>query len=227
MRRPALVLFALASLVVFGLQTVAAAQADDLAALWQETTDAFNAGEFTVEAYAAEGAIGEGIPCSALGTQTCAFAEGFAALVAAGTFDGATFTNLSVTAAGDVVSGQRELRSDLTRRLGFERVVQNYEVEYREGLIVRLTVTPDLSDAETAAFLAALDASRAEAAPDGLPNTGGGALADETSSNIGVAMGLASALAAVVVLAGGGARLASKRRRSSLTEPDETARTRP
>ena len=70
MRWLALTLFALTSLVSFGLQTVAA-QADDLAALWQETTDAFNAGEFTVEAYAVEGAIGEGIPCSALGTQTC------------------------------------------------------------------------------------------------------------------------------------------------------------
>ena len=136
-------------------------------------------------------------------------AEGSAAAAAAGILDGATFTNLSVTVSGAVVSGQREFRNDLTRQLGIERVLQNYEVEYRDGLWVRVTVTPSLGDAETGVFLAAL---AAQAAPDGLPNAGSGGLANETGSNTGLAMGLASALAAVVVLAGGSARLARKRR---------------
>jgi LPXTG-motif cell wall-anchored protein len=83
-------------------------------------------------------------------------------------------TVLTAQATGTTVTARAELRSDRFRALGAGRVLSNFTVEVRDGKIARWTSTLDGSDAQTAAYQAAL---RAQAGPPGstpaqLPRTG-------------------------------------------------------
>ena len=97
---------------------------------------------------------------------------------------------LSAQAAGNSVTARAELRSDTFRARGAERVISNFTVELRDGKVARWVSTLDASDAQTAAYQAALRAQATQAAPAQLPRTG--------------ALGGAPALAAAGVLIGAG-----------------------
>jgi LPXTG-motif cell wall-anchored protein len=83
-------------------------------------------------------------------------------------------TVLAAQAAGNTVTARAELRNDRFRSLGAERVITLFTVELRDGKIVRWTSTLDGSDAQTAAYQAALraQASPTPTAPAQLPRTG-------------------------------------------------------
>jgi hypothetical protein len=83
-------------------------------------------------------------------------------------------TVLAAQASGTTVTARAELRSDAFRARGAERVISNFVVELRDGKIVRWSSTLDASDAQTAAYQAALRAaaSQTSPAPAQLPRTG-------------------------------------------------------
>jgi len=84
-------------------------------------------------------------------------------------------TVLSAQATGTTVTARAELRSDAFRARGAERVISNFTVQLRDGKIARWASTLDASDAQTAAYQAALRAQAPQAppAPAQLPRTGG------------------------------------------------------
>ena len=89
-------------------------------------------------------------------------------------------TVLTAQASGSTVTARAELRSDRFRALGAERVISNFTVEVREGKIVLWSSTLDASDAQTAAYQAALRARAGQpgSTPAQLPRTGAAAVPD-------------------------------------------------
>jgi len=74
--------------------------------------------------------------------------------------------------SGTTVRLRQEVRGDIYRAAGIERIVTNSTVEVRDGKIASTTDVPDASDAQTAQFLAYQRAQQsASPAP---PRTGGG-----------------------------------------------------
>jgi len=74
--------------------------------------------------------------------------------------------------SGTTVRLRQEVRGDIYRAAGIERIVINSTVEVRDGKIASTTDVPDASDAQTAQFLA-YQRARQSASP-APPRTGGG-----------------------------------------------------
>jgi ketosteroid isomerase-like protein len=87
-------------------------------------------------------------------------------------------TVLTAQAAGDMVTASAELRSDVFRAGGAERVISNFRLEVRQGKLVLWSSTLDTTDPRTAAFVAARQAAIGQPAaapaqvPRALPRTG-------------------------------------------------------
>ena len=97
--------------------------------------------------------------------------------------DRVQITPASVQVSGDTIALRLEYRADSVRAAGAERIIILGTVELRGGQISRGVFQPDPTDAQTAAFLAALAASQPAPAPAptprALPATGDGTCADE------------------------------------------------
>ena len=77
--------------------------------------------------------------------------------------------------SGTTVVVRIEVRSDLIRRAGVERVVNTVTLEVRGNQLASHVAVPDANDAQTAQFLAFLQNQQGTGAPPpGMPNTGGG-----------------------------------------------------
>jgi len=74
--------------------------------------------------------------------------------------------------SGTTVRLRQEVRADIYRAAGVERIVTNSTVEVRDGKIASIIDIPDASDAQTAQFLAYQRAR--QSAPTAPPRTGGG-----------------------------------------------------
>jgi hypothetical protein len=75
--------------------------------------------------------------------------------------------------AGSRVTARTEASDDRSRSAGVDRFVQNLTVEVRDGKIASWVNTPDLSDPQTARFVASQRA-QAQPPPTQLPRTGEG-----------------------------------------------------
>ncbi len=74
--------------------------------------------------------------------------------------------------SGTTVRIRTEVRADIYRAAGVERIVNNATVEVRDGKIASYVEFPDASDAQTAQFLAYVQARQGP--PPAPPRTGGG-----------------------------------------------------
>ncbi len=73
---------------------------------------------------------------------------------------------------GTTVHARIEVRSDRIRAAGVERIVNNLTVEVRDGKLASYIAVPEMSDAQTAQFLAYVRARQGP--PTAPPRTGGG-----------------------------------------------------
>ena len=128
----------------------ALAQTDPVG-VFRQAIDARNRGDLagTMAEFADDAVRQDGTcPTGCVGAEAIAqsveqnFAEHFQATV------------LDARADGDLVTALTELRSDVFRARGAERVISSYTVELRGGKIVRWASSLDTSDPQTAAFLA-------------------------------------------------------------------------
>jgi hypothetical protein len=165
----------------------------------------------------AEGSLGEGNACLAFGSTSCDLVEGWVALVAAvGDIGAVTFTVVESTTDGTTISGVFESRFDLMDQLAGEptRNRQLFEADVVDGLITRLGWVSDLDDPITARNEALFfEFSQSLTAPDELPNTGTGGLADQGSAAGPIQALLLAGIAAAAVAFGG---VAVHRRRRHL-----------
>ncbi len=151
-------LVALLPVVLLALPSVAAAQVDPVA-VFRQAVDTRNRGDlagflalFTPDAVRQDGSCPTGCSGEVLRRSfEQNIAEHFEATV------------LSAQAAENTVTARAELRSDVFRARGAERVVSNFTVQLRDGKIARWVSTPDTSDPQTAAYQAALQAQAAQA----------------------------------------------------------------
>jgi hypothetical protein len=105
--------------------------------------------------------------------------------------------------SGTTVVVRIEVRSDLIRRAGVERIVNTVTLEVRGNQLASHVAVPDASDAQTAQFLAWLQSQQGAGAPPGMPNTGGGGQAANAAGGLWalvpalalVGLGIASGLA--------------------------------
>ncbi len=109
--------------------------------------------------------------------------------------------------SGTTVVVRIEVRSDLIRRAGVERVVNTVTLEVRGAQLASHVAVPDASDAQTAQYLAWLQSQQGAGAPPGMPNTGGGGQAADAAGGLRTLLP-ALALAALGIAGG----LASRRR---------------
>ena len=87
--------------------------------------------------------------------------------------------------SGTTVVVRIEVRSDLIRRAGVERVVNTVTLEVRGAQLASYVGVPDASDAQTAQFLAWLQSQPGTGAPPpGMPNTGGGGQAADAAGGL-------------------------------------------
>jgi hypothetical protein len=83
-------------------------------------------------------------------------------------------TILSSTVSGNTVTARLEVRFNRLSALGVERIVADATVEVSGGKLVSGVVVPDVSDAQTAQFLAAIAPAPPATGNAGLAATGGG-----------------------------------------------------
>ncbi len=74
--------------------------------------------------------------------------------------------------SGTTMHARIEVRSDRIRAAGVERIVNNLTVEVRDGKLASYNAVPEMSDAQTAQFLAYVRAQQGP--PTAPPRTGGG-----------------------------------------------------
>jgi hypothetical protein len=167
---------ALAALTFAALPPVAPAQGDP-AAVFRQVIDARNRADLDgVMALFAPDAVRQDGSCQPSCSGTDAIRRSFEDNIA----EHFQATVLTAQAAGSTLTARAELRSDRFRALGAERVISSFTVEVREAKIVRWSSTLDASDAQTAAYQAALRARAGQpgSAPAQLPRTGAAAVAD-------------------------------------------------
>ncbi len=149
---------------------------------------------------------------------------------------GLNVTNVSVEVSGNIVTAIQEVRNPQVEAFGIDRIIRIATFEIRDGKIVFLTRMGDTSDPDTVRFQEAQRAAggggpgepppaapdaEAEAepepevisAPDALPDTGSGGLANGNGGSGWAALSLAGGLALFVVLSSVTARIAIRRRR--------------
>ena len=155
---------ALALAIVLGGSS-AAAQTSAPALVYEQLLSLRNAGaggDATAEeqllALFAPDAVGQGDVCIALGPQQreCDWGESNTALFSSDQYEGLRHTILTSRTSGSVVSGKQELTNAVIQEMGFERIIENYELELREGKIVRWSMNVDPTDPETLSFLQAI-----------------------------------------------------------------------
>ena len=88
-------------------------------------------------------------------------------------------TIVSSHVEGTAVTGRFHTTLAPLAALGLERIVTLYTVVVREGRIVLYMVLPDVTDPQTARFVAA---QQAQPLPRALPNTGDGSCEDDPSA---------------------------------------------
>ncbi len=142
--------------------------------------------------------------------------------------NGNNITIVSIEVSGSSVTTTQEIRNPRIEALGVERIIRIATFEVRDGKIVSLAQAPDLSDPQTAQVQGAgppgepppavPDAEpepepEVISAPDALPDTGSGGLANGNGGSCWAALSLAGGLALFVVLSSVTARSAIRRRR--------------
>ena len=199
-------------------------------AVYESQLALFNAGDFEAGlAVFAPDAVGGG-PQVCGPAPTCDPRPAIENAIAGGAWEGATFVIVegSTTIEGNRLTAKvQNFFPALLGPIGYERTQIDVTVEVNDaGLISLWSVTPDTSDPETVAILAAFAAGSAApepvvsepepeaiSAPDGLPSAGGGGLVADKDPSTWFAIGLASGLAGLVVLGSVSARVAVRRRR--------------
>ena len=87
--------------------------------------------------------------------------------------------------SGTTVVVRYELRDELTRRAGVERMVATATIEVRGNQLASHVGVPDASDPQTAQYLAFLRSQQGTGAPPpGMPNTGGGGQAANAAGGV-------------------------------------------
>src|SRR5215213_1478127 len=170
MLRRLLCAWALAALAFASLPLAAPAQTDPVA-VFRRVIDARNRADLAgVMALLAPDAVRRDGSCQPSCSGTDALRRSFEDNIA----EHFQATVLTAQAAGRTVTARAELRSDRFRDLGAERVISSFAVEVREGKIILWSSTLDASDAQTAAYQAALRtrASQPGSTPAQLPRTG-------------------------------------------------------
>lgn len=163
---------AILALVVAARPPVVVAQVDPVT-VFRQALDARNRGDLDgVMAVIADDAERQDGTCPA----SCVGAEAIRRSFEQNIAERHQATVLAAQAVGNTVTARSELRNDRFRALGAERVITIFTVELRGGQIVRWTSILDLSDAQTAAYQAALQAQAGPApappSPARLPRTG-------------------------------------------------------
>ena len=147
----------LALLLGLGSQSVSRpVQAQRLSAgmVFQDQITRYNSGDLEAElATFTDTAVLVG-PASCTLSTPCVGTGAIRAGLAASIADHAQATIISLQEAGSTVSGQLELRSDRIRAAGVERAVFTYLVQVQGGYVAASVRVPDLSDAQTATFVA-------------------------------------------------------------------------
>ena len=161
------------ALVLAVLPPTALAQADPVA-VFRQAVDARNRGDLDgVMALFAEDAVRR--------DGTCPDCVGVAAIrrsMEQNVAEHFQATVLAAQAVGNTVTARAELRSDVFRAGGAERVISNFRVEVREGKVVLWSSTLDTTDPQTAAYVAARQAGAGQPPPApaqlprALPRTG-------------------------------------------------------
>ena len=78
-----------------------------------------------------------------------------------------------------------EVRSDIFRLAGVDRIVSTATIEVRGNQLASHVAVPDASDAQTARYLAWLQSQQGTGTPPpGMPNTGGGGLATSAAGGL-------------------------------------------
>ena len=178
----------------------------DLAALEQQQIDALNAGNLDAAmAFFTDDAVFQGsrgclaAPCDG----TAAVRAEYATFVAGHT----RVTNISRQVSGNTVTGVNESASDTIRAAGVERIRFSFTDEWRGDKISSRILVIDVSDAQTATYLAYL------AAQAQLPSTGtGGSISGGSVTGWALAAGVLAVAGLLATTAGG---LAFARRRRS------------
>ena len=140
--------------------------------------------------------------------------------------NGVNITIVSVEVSGSSVTTTQEIRNPQIEAFGIDRIIRIATFEVRDGKIVSLAQMPDTSDPDTLRFQQAQMAAGGgppggppagapppPSAPDALPATGSGGLANGNGDSGWVALSLAAGLALFVVLGSVTARIAIRRRR--------------
>ena len=173
MSRRLLCSVALLALTVAGLPSAALAQADPVA-VFRQAVDARNRGDLGgVMAVFADDAVRQDGSC----LPPCVGEAAIRRSMEQNLAEHFQATVLAAQAAGNTVTARAELRSDLFRAGGAERVISDFTVELRDGKIVRWSSTLDTGDAPTAAYIAYRTALQAQGGPTApapvqLPRTG-------------------------------------------------------
>jgi LPXTG-motif cell wall-anchored protein len=154
------------------LQSAAIAQADPVAT-FQQAVDARNRGDLDgVMRLMADDAVRQDGSCQPNCTGQASLRRSFQQNID----EHFQATVLAAQANGSTVTARAELRSDVFRASGAERVISDFNLQVRDGKISRWSSTLDTNDPQTAAYRAAVQAQAAQsqpaAAPNQLPNTG-------------------------------------------------------
>lgn len=199
---------ALAAVFLTGLLLTAAPLAHaqtSPTALVQRWTDAVNANDLdTALSLLSDNVVIEGLLCNSL--VPCSGHDLASLIIASFAGGGGTLALSDLSSADGTVTATARIRAPFLADLGIDRLLASFTAELVDGLIARLSLQPDLSDPQTAAFIEARDAAEENGVvlrPGALPLTGSGGLASEpTTDGVSWPTVVALASASVVLLLG-------------------------